>query len=140
VVTGSDCLPLPTSSSDPTVVPTARPEVGARLPQSGHRAGTRREVEIVVRRGLTSREREEAVALLERVLAEVEAGRLDADRAAPVLAAVRGALLGLGSRSSPSSRLERPVSTLHLGPSRPISCLTTAAPARGRPSSGTSPQ
>lgn len=51
----------------------------------------------MVQRRLTPAEREEAVVLLERVLAEVEAGRLDADRAAPVLAAVRGALLGLGA-------------------------------------------
>lgn len=51
----------------------------------------------MVQRRLTPAEREEAVVLLERVLAEVEAGRLDADRAAPVLAAVRGALLGLAA-------------------------------------------
>jgi hypothetical protein len=50
---------------------------------------------LMVQRPLTPAEREEALALLERVLAEVEAGRLDAGRAAPVLAAVRGALLGL---------------------------------------------
>jgi hypothetical protein len=49
----------------------------------------------LVQRPLTPAEREEAVTLLERVLAEVETGRLAADRAAPVVAAVRGALLGL---------------------------------------------
>jgi hypothetical protein len=50
---------------------------------------------LMVQRPLTRAEGEEARTLLERVLFEVEAGRLDADRAAPILAAVRGALLGL---------------------------------------------